>query len=193
MSLQVHNNGGDRLYVRAANGLTKDKGVIGVQVMVDTSTWSPRKRNIIVKSLESGIASCGYETATIVDALSQSIGEHVNTVSRWNNHVKSYDVIPEKLDELLSYTSAWVKLKNANMKASSAHYYRDWTERRFEEALEAGKTPEYVPLSNTMTYDEKREFIHPYLLASQSTTSDRLAELIASIRNGETITVTYSN
>jgi len=44
-----------------------------------------------------------------------------------------------------------------------------------------------------MTYDEKREFIHTYLKASEVCTNGAVNRLIDSIKTGETITLTFEH
>jgi len=192
---QIQNHGGTkRLYVTSANALTKDKAVSSVKVAIDTSQWSSRKRNIVVKSLRTGVAACGWETAELVEALCQSIDSAVNTISRWKHFVFAHEVRPEKLEELYAYTAAWARMAVAAEKPADpyAHYgYGRHVARRFLSELEDSARPHTIPLNQSMTYDEQREFIHEYLLASQDRQTDELERLIAAIQDGETIFVTY--
>lgn len=191
---QLQNHGGTkRLYVTCANALTKDKAVSRVVVEIDTSQWSSRKKNIVIKSLRTGVAACGWETAELVESLARTIDTQINTVSRWRNYVYSDEVRPEKLDELLAYTSAWLRMDRAGnpSKYSGDRYYPRF-ERDALACIEEGVTPTRIPLNNTMTYDEKREFIHTYLKASEDRETEELERLIAAIEGGDTISVTYS-
>lgn len=188
---QIQNHGGtERLYVVNANALTKDKAVSKVQVDVDTSLWSSRKRNIIVNSLRTGIAACGYETAQLVEALARTVGSNVNTISRWCNYVYKDEVKPDMMEELLAYTSAWVRIRAAAVE-DHRYYYVPHYERQALQAIRNGDVPHLIPLNDAMTYDEKREFIHKYLKASEDREAQGLVRLIEAIERGETLTVTF--
>lgn len=191
MSQLQHHGYTHRLYVRAANELTKDKAVSRVTVEVDTSKWSRRKRNIITESLEKGVAACGWQTASIVEKLAATVGHHVNIICRWRNYVEVEEVLPHKLDELLAYTAAWMRIA----KAAGEHEnrYQPYFEQQALYALERGETPDLIPLSNSMTYDEKREFIHTYMKASEVREKQAVDRLIASIKAGETIKLIYEH
>jgi hypothetical protein len=180
-----------RLYVRAANELTKDKAVSRVTVEVDTSRWSRRKRNIITESLKKGVAACGWETASIVEKLASTVGHHVNIVSRWRNYVEVEEVLPHKLDELLAYTAAWMRIAQASGECENR--YEPYFEKQALGAIERGETPDLIPLSNSMTYAEKREFIHTYMKASEVREKHAVDHLIASIKAGETIKLIYEH
>jgi hypothetical protein len=187
VQLQNHGNR-ERLYAVSANELTKDKAVTRVTVEVDTSKWSRRKRNIITDSLEKGVAACGWETARIVSELASSVGHHVNTISRWKNYVYAEEVLPHKLDELLAYTAAWLRIAVSTGQISRN---RSWVEKRALDALDEGRVPGDIPLNNTMTYAEKREFIQPYLKASEAREREAVSRLIDTIKTGEIITLTF--
>ena len=192
MALQNHGTR-ERLYVMSANELTKDKAVTRVTVELDTSKWSSRKRNIITSSLEKGVAACGWETGSIVEQLAKSVGHHVNTISRWKNYVTADEVLPHKLDELMAYTAAWLRMAQAAGAYDNWYAYHIGHEVRALEAIERGETPQYIPLNNSMTYGEKREFIHTYLKASEVREKEAVSRLVDSIKNGETITFTFEH
>lgn len=188
---QLQDHGGtDRLYIKAANALTKDKAVSRVVVEVDTSKWSSRKRNIIIKSLQTGVASCGWETAELVRALAETVGSSVNTVSKWKNYIALEEVLPEKLDELLAYTAAWLRM-TLSQEDRSQHRWHNYTEWSALDSLDRGQIPVAIPLSRTMSYDEKRDFIQQYLKASTDREAAALNELIQLINDGATIQITY--
>lgn len=188
---QLQNHGGtSRLFVTAANSLTKDKAVSRVTVEIDTSRWSSRKRNIVTKSLKSGVAACGWEMAELVRALAETVGASVNTVSKWKNYIAIEEVLPEKLDELLAYTAAWLRM-TMSQEDRSQYRWQNYTERSALESLDRGDVPVAIPLSNTMTYDEKREFIQQYLKASEDREAVALTKLIQRINEGATIQITY--
>lgn len=182
---QIQNHGGGgRLYVAGANALTKDKAVSRVAVQVDTSRWSKRKRNIITESLRTGVAACGRETAEIVYELGRSIGRSVNMISCWNTTVFPDEVKPERLEELLAYTSAWLRMREEKTRP----YYKSFEDRALE-AIERGEAPNRIPIDPSMSYDEMREFIHEYLKASDERENAQLQRLIGEIEQGVTITV----
>lgn len=192
MALQNHGTR-ERLYVMSANELTKDKAVSRVTVELDTSKWSSRKRNIITSSLETGVAACGWETGSIVEQLAKSVGHHVNTISRWKNYVTVDEVLPHKLDELMAYTAAWLRMAQAAGAYESRYAWRIPHEVRALKAIERGEVPPYIPLNNSMTYDEKREFIHTYLKASEVREKEAVGRLVDSIKTGETITFIFEH
>jgi len=192
MALQNHGTN-ERLYVMSANELTKDKAVTRVTVELDTSKWSSRKRNIITSSLEKGVAACGWETASIAAHLAMTVGHHVNTISRWKNYVLVDEVLPHKLDELLAYTAAWIRIKEANGGYVSQYSWIRDPEVTALEAIERGVTPKHIPLNNAMTYDEKREFIHKYLKVSEVLEKEAVTRLVNSIKAGETLTITFQH
>jgi hypothetical protein len=66
-----------------------------------------------------------------------------------------------------------------------------YAKRESLKAIEDGQTPRLIPLNDSMTYDEKREFIHEYLVASEDRETAELERLITAIQNGENISVTY--
>jgi hypothetical protein len=187
---QLQNHGTtNRLYVMSANALTKDKAVSQIEVSLDTSKWSSRKRNIVVNSLRTGVAACGWVTAELIETLSGSVGASVNTISRWKNYVYADEVRPEMLDELLAYTAAWLRMD----RAAYPENYKIGLYYRALEALDRGERLYTIPLSDSMSYDEKREFIHKYLKASEDRKSDALERMIAAIEAGETLKISYSN
>ena len=190
-ALQDH-GGKSRRYISSANYLTKDKAVSRVTVEIDTSQWSSRKRNIITKSLKSGVAACGWEIAELIRELAAAVGSSVNTVSKWRNFVATEEVRPEKLEELLAYTAAWLRMTlNPEDRTSRRRYSYDWIEWEALESLDRGEIPASIPLSNSMTYDEKREFIQQYLKASEDREQAALTALIQRINDGATIQLTY--
>jgi len=190
-TLQDHGSK-SRLYVSSANRLTKDKAVSRVSVEIDTSQWSSRKRNIITKSLKSGVAACGWEIAELVRELAATVGSSVNTVSKWKNFVAVEEVRPEKLEELLAYTAAWLRMTlNPEDRAGKYRYSPGWMEWAALESLDRGEIPASIPLSNSMNYDEKREFIQQYLKASEDREQAALTALIQRINDGATIQLTY--
>jgi len=192
MALQNHYYGTNnpRLYVGAANTLTKDKAVTSVTVVVDTSQWSSRKKNIIKRSLRTGIAACGWEMAELVAALAHQIGMRVNTITKYSNTIRGREVKPDRLDELLAYTSAWCRMVTSK---NGDDQWSNYRARNFLEAVGSGSRPDvfHIPINPTMTHDEKRSFLHEYLLASERTPNEHMEELIRQIENGESITITY--
>jgi len=185
---QIQNHGSSsRLYVTSANALTKDKAVTRVGVQIDTALWSKRKRNIIVNSLRTGVATCGADTAELVYELARSVDTYVNMVTSWNRNINSDEVKPDKLDELLAYTSAWLRMRGVPQDGPG-RWYR-YVEDLALKAIDDGRVPNTIPLNQTMTYDEQREFIHEYLKASDERENAQLQRLIGEIERGETITI----
>lgn len=189
---QIQNHGGDaRLYVQVATALTKDKAVTKVGVEIDMSKWSKRKRSIIANALKTGVAACGVETAEVAYHMAHSVGSSLNMIHRWNKNVLAEDVKPDRLEDLLAYTAAWMRIgKTADLESDPARYI-GYHSRALEE-IERGERPTRIPLNPGMSYDEMRDFIYPYLTVSENRDDPRLLELIEMVERGDTITFTFT-
>lgn len=190
---QLQNQGGAaRLYANVATALIKDKAVTKIGVEIDMSKWSKRKRNIIATALKTGVAACGLETAEVAYHMARSVGSSLNMIHKWDKNVLVEDVKPDRLEDLLAYTAAWMRIrKTADLGNHSARFVGYYYYRALEQ-MERGERPARVPLNPDMSYDEVRDFIHPYLTASENRDDPRLLELIERVERGDTITITFT-
>ena len=182
--LQKHSNT-NKLYITSANALTKDKAVTSVSVTIDTALWSTTKKNIIIKALTSGVSSCGYATGELVRHLSQLIDAEVPHINTWHQTIPTTCVNPDMLDELIAYTSAWLRV------TPQKNHRGVWAINTFFRAVAAGEYPGFIPLPRSLTKDEQREFIEKYLRSKTDVQNEATQYLIDMIRNGKQITVNY--
>lgn len=182
--------GATRAFHQTNGVLGKDPAVSQIAVTLDPTRWSKRKQNIIVESLLTGVAACGSATAWLVSQLSAAAGSKTLTVTKWSNNIQSEFVKPDKLDDLLAYTSAWLRIKHAS--EGNRRRSGTYAEESFLRQVDAGQTPYYIPLPNNLTPDEQRAFVTEYMRdASEQEVAarQRIADMI---RNGEPITVVFS-
>ena len=175
-----------RLYVDSANGLTKDKSVSTVVVTLDTAQWSSRKKNIVIAALQQGITACGHNTSQLVSSLCEVAGAQVESICRWNHDISVEAVKPEKLDALIAYTCAWIRLRGNDMPS-----YSGLLKEMFIETVARGEHPDYIPLPSFLSATEQVEFIKEYLRDRTDLEFEAAQRLIALIQKGEPITVTY--
>lgn len=181
-----------RIYHASNGAFIRDPAVSAVSVSVDTSKWSKRKKNVIADAIRSGVAACGWASAALVSDLMRSAGDEIATVTKWRNHIDAQFVKPEKLEELVAYTAAWVRLKLASDTNDRRYYGPDWTQHAFLKDLEANGPIQQIPLDNRLTHTELRDFIAEYLVEPGERETAARNALIASIERGETISITYS-
>lgn len=174
------------LYKRADNRFAKDPAVVEVTVKVDTSQWSPRKRNIVIEALEKGVATCGYDTGDLAATIADSTGERLIRSHRWSAGIAVEQVDPDKLEDLLAQTAAKLRLS-----ALGSGYETYWA-RQFLADVDTGFEPRYIPLDETLTPAEKAAFLEEYALPDDRALGVAISNTIAMIRNGETLEITYT-
>lgn len=172
--------------------LSRDPSFSAAVVSLDTSKWTGRRRNIVLRALRDGITKCGYETARFIEILTTGYGATVQILSKWSGGLDLMAVKPEEVDNLIAYTSSWVKLHLSNQRSEQRNYWHYWNPgwhiRRFIEEVEAGKIPRRIPLPSNLTDRQQVEFIKQYLKDDDSTLDAR-ESLARAIENGETLTL----
>jgi hypothetical protein len=176
----------------ASSAFGRDPAVTETTVTLDPSQWSKRKKNIVLESIRTGVAACGWQTSNMIREMLRSYGSDIQQVTKWNAGIDMEMVRPEMLDDLLAYTSAWIKL-TVNLSEHTARYYDPhWQLRSFIDRVDAGHQPYNIPLPTHLSDAEKREFAVKYLRDPSET--DRIARktLIAKITTGETIQIKFA-
>jgi hypothetical protein len=165
----------------------KDDAVTCITVSLDTSMWSTRKKNIIRRALETGVANCGYDTGTVIEALTKAYGSEMSRIHKWTGGIRADLIRPEKLDEAITYVVATLKL------AQAGGSYLSWEEKRFIETVDLGSAPTHVPFPKGLSSKaDQHEFITTYLRDFTDEERDGRERLMRAIENGETVSVTYN-
>lgn len=163
--------------------LSKDTGFAGATVTIDPKRWSTRRRNIILRALESGVATCGHETAWFIKYLTEAYGSTIETITKWSSHINIENVRQDKVEELLAYTCAWVKIKLASQGTDySTYHLSNWIE-----GVNRGMRPSTIPTPD-ISHSEKQAFIQQYLKADD-TQRDVRQQLANSIEKGELLSI----
>lgn len=171
--------------------LSKDTGFAGVTIDIDPREWSTRRRNIILRALKHGITECGYETGYFIKCLTQAYGASVQTMTQWSRDLQSDCINPDKFDELVAYTCAWIKIQLAGFKANdwdSTDYYRKSVLSNWVEGVNRGHRPSTIPAPNVGSPSEKAEFINKYLKKDDTELEFRDA-LVRKIERGEMLSI----
>ena len=180
-----------RAYYGVTGAVGKDPAVSQISVTIDPKKWSKRKRNIVVTSLRTGVAACGYATGALVDELTRAASAAVMRVHKWDNNMQVEFIKPEKLEDLIAYTCAWIKLKRANMENEGRRYSGlDWSEQAFINRIEHNVDVGVIPLPNNLSETEKREFIAEYMREPSEQEVAAREALARMVEDGQPITVT---
>ena len=185
-------------YEMAKNYSSKE---IRVEMDFDTSRWSQRMQNIVVKAVDTGIANCGYDTAWWVENLLKHYELNtLNNGGNWRHNLPIYMVKPDKVEEAVSYVAAMLK-----MKPVMAGYYRHGNTHWLETLDKNGiKTPEEnaklswekqgvadIPIPDDFSNADKDKFTMDYLKPQEEQEALKRAELINSIRSGSLLSISY--
>jgi hypothetical protein len=184
----------------------KSEALTHITATLDPSKWSARKKNIILSALTNGVASCGRATGRLVQQLVEHCCDDTipNVNSGWYGGVLPEHIKPEKYEEFIAYTHAWIRIKKATEKQVTNQWGRSHTqggltyhERKFLEGDVNIRSSHYrtdtIPLNPVMSHKEKGEFIHEYMVEPSDDQQAKRARLIEQIKNNETITFTYNN
>ena len=171
--------------------LSKDTGFQRVTIDIDPTQWSTRRRNIILRALRHGITQCGYETGYFIKCLTEAYGSSIVTMNNWTRDIPSSAVDPDKFDELVAYTCAWVKLKVAGMKPKDANYYCSYTLTNWVNNVSSGQRPSTFPTPEINNANEKALFIKQYLKKDETELEFREA-LAAKIERGEMLSISMN-
>ncbi len=166
-----------------AFSVAKDASLDSIDVTLDTSKWSKRKQNIIVKAIDSGIADCGWQTAHFVSALAKSYGLGTQRLTIWDRGLQTEMIKPDKVTEVFSYIAAMIKMSES---------HPTWNESAFLESLDTGNTPVYVPLPSNFSKADRHKFIKDYLKNQDEQEQVIRNNLINDIRSGHKLTVSYT-
>lgn len=170
--------------VHDAYAIAKDASIDSIDVTLDTSKWSKRKQNIIVRAIDTGIADCGWDTAHFVSALLDSYGLGTQRLTIWEQEMSLNLVKPEKVEEVKAYIAAMIRLNPNNA---------TWAEDRFMNALEGnGHSPKVVPIPRSFSKQDKHKFITEYLKDKDEQEQAIRNELINKIRSGHKLTISYT-
>jgi hypothetical protein len=186
-------------YEMAKNYSSKE---IRVEMDFDTSIWSKRMQNIVVKAVDTGIANCGYETAWWIENLLKHYGlGTLNNGGGWRNDLPISMIKPDKVDEAVSYVAAMIRIKPQD----GGHYYRHSNRHWLEKLSKNGiKTPEEnakcnwdemgitdIPIPDDFSNADKDKFTMDYLKPQEEQEALKRAELINSIRSGSLLSISY--
>ena len=172
----------------ASSTFARDPAVCEATVTLDTSQWSTRKKNIVLRALQSGIVSAGWDTTGMIRELTQAMGAEIPSVDSWNASVRTEFVKPELLDELLSYTAARIKLRG-QMQDNPYTYNGDYW---FMDSVENGKKITQIPLDQSLSQKERTEFIAKYIREPSEQEAESRLALIKRIEDGDKITLKHA-
>lgn len=161
--------------------LSRDQGFSGATVHIDPTKWTSRRRNIVLRALNDGLTSCGQETAYFIDCLTQAYGGRVQTLTKWNSQINVDCVKEEEVENLITYTTAWLRIATANSKYVP-YYYKNWLRWVSE-----GKQPDTIPTPD-ISDREKVAFIKQYLKDDDEVKTLRQS-LARKIEKGETLSI----
>jgi len=182
--------------VYTAFGMAKDTATSKIEITYDTSRWSTRKRNIVIRAIDVGMTDCGYATGHFVSTLLERYGLTTEKFNMWNEELAIKAVRPDKVDEIVSYVSAMLKMKTPTDTDKFQHYYRPWrlvdAENRFNSSISAGKVPTHIPLPEGFTKKEKREFVVKYLKPCGEVERIKRDELINKVKSGASLSISYN-
>jgi hypothetical protein len=166
--------------------ISKDPSFACATVKLDTSKWSGKRRNIVLRALKDGIVQCGYDTAQFIRHLSEGYGAALQTLTRYNGGINIECVKEEEVDNLLAYTCGWVRmaLASSDRRYDYAHYWM----RNFLDSVDRGMVVRQIPVPTSLSDKETSEFIKQYL-KDDDTTLDVRQSLIRAIENKETLTL----
>ena len=179
----------------------RSEAITTITATIDPAKWSSRKKNIIIRAIEDGIAACGRQTAQLVQQMVEHhCGEDMPSISNWRQSIQKEHVRSEKLEDLLAYTFAWIRMKKANFKpvqnSRYTHSYHSdgltWMEKQFLEHTGRYGQDE-IPLNGCMTHKERHEFIKDYIIQPDDSQLAIRQALVSKIKNDEPISFTFNN
>ena len=187
-------------YEMAKNYSSKE---IRVEMDFDTSRWSRRMQNIVVKAVDTGIANCGYDTAWWVENLLKHYDLNtVNNGGGWRHDLPIYLIKPEKVDEAVSYVAAMLRMKpKENYGGYYRHNSQHWLEKLDKNGVKTEKENAplgwdkqgvtTIPIPEDFSNADKDKFTMDYLKPQEEQEALKRAELINSIRSGSLLSISY--
>ena len=173
--------------VHNAFEIAKDNAVSHIELKVDTSRWSSRKRNIVTRAITHGVAICGYETGRFVTDLLRTYSLKTECINSWNSSIDVGYINPDLLEELYAYTAALLKL-SGDVRGKGGGYNRGWN---FLNDLDKGNKPNYIPLPEELNKKEQEEFLIKYgrkIVGAEKKKRDEIVDLVS---NGRVMTILY--
>lgn len=178
------------------NSIGRSEAVVTITAEINPALWTPRKKNIILRALRTGVISCGRETARFINDLVKTFCDtNMPSLSYWHTCLESEHVKPERFEELIAYTCAWIRMKEANYKPRS-EYDRalNWAESRFINGIKEGITaPTEIPMPSNLTHKQRGEFIQEYIKVPDDSQTAQREALAQKIENNEPILFTFHN
>ncbi len=169
--------------VHEAYAIAKDASIDSIDVTIDTSKWSTRKKNIIVRAIDSGVATCGWDTANFVKALTKTYGIGVLNATKWYRTIDVELINPDKLEEVTSYVSAMIKLRGHNSSYREDMFMRD---------LDEDRDISSVPIPSDFSTADQTKFVTDYLKPQDEADRIKRANLINNIRSGHKLTISFT-
>lgn len=170
--------------VAEAYAVSKDEAVDSINVTIDTSKWSKRKQNIIVRAIDTAVADCGWDTGVFVKALTNSYGIGTQRISKWNTSIDRALINPDKFVEVCAYIAAMVRMREGGPVS--------WDETNFLRSLDDGNTPPHVPLPKEFSREDRALFLRDYLKPQAEADKVIRTKLINDIRSGHKLTISYT-
>jgi len=170
--------------VHDAFAIAKNDAVSKIEVTLDTTLWSKRKQNIIVRAIESGVADCGYDTSWFIQQLLSNYGLGTERIHSWSHNMSVEMVKPDKLDEASAYVAAMIRMREGG--------YTSWDEDVFLKDLDAGLEPKQIPIPRGFSKVDKHKFVMDYLKDQDEQEKVLRADLINKIRSGSLLTISFT-
>lgn len=172
-----------------------------VEMEFDTSRWSSRMKNIIVKAIDTGVANCGWETAWWIEHFLKHHGlDTLNHGGYWNRDLPLKMIKPDKIEEAVAYVAAIVKM-NPDDGYRGSNY---WLERLSDKGISKLSNEEIrkqglwqtegitdIPIPRTFDNKDKDKFLKDYLKPIDEQQAIKRAELINSVRSGSMLSISY--
>ena len=174
-----------------------------VEMEFDTSRWSGRMKNIVVKAIDTGVASCGWETAWWIEHFLKHHGlDTLNHGGYWRADIPLHMVKPDKIEDAVAYVSAIIKL---NPSDDYRHYgHRHWQERLAKNGISKLTQEEVrskrlwdsegiteIPVPENFDKKDKEKFLNDYLKPIDEQQAIKRAELINLVRSGSLLSISY--
>jgi hypothetical protein len=185
---------------KAQSMLGRCEALSHITATIDPSRWTSRKKGLITKAITDGIAACGKDTAWLVTRMVESeCGESLPSLTRWGTCIRAEHIKPERLDDLMAYTAAWIRLRQSKATERIDQWGRkrvvggiSWTEKRFLEELNFHSVSE-IPVNSRMTHKERHMFIREYIVEPDTDQQRARDRLVERINNDEPITFVFAN
>jgi hypothetical protein len=178
----------------AKNYATKEARV---EIDFDTMRWSGRMKNIVCKAIDTGVASCGYETAWWIEHFLKHHGlDTLNNGGHWRNDLPISMVKPDKVEDAVAYVSAMIRMKPDKIGWSEEHWLKKLDENGIK--TKEDKNISYqkegisnIPIPRDFSNEDKHKFTMDYLKPQEEQDALKRAELINLVRSGSLLSISY--